>query len=337
MDLFLAGTETSGLMAAALAASEMKGTKPRATVLNSYFSMHSDRTGGFDEMWDLVRGYGRAAVVTDSGLFTMMFGAGKGKTYDLADLKAYAAAYLTYMKAHAPEAVVVEMDVHKVLGLAALAELRKLCGSMWPDERCIYVWHIEEGEDGLRALVDRYPYVALSVPEFRIIARTTGKPLTSLLLSALRTIRREPKGGTVRVHLLGCTQRGLMLNPHYDSVDSTSWISGVRWGGWTRLAGTDFGKVQKLPMHADTYSSVSAVADMQREAAAYYRAFCQRHRLTKALATLDNPGNKYEVYFANNMIVAAEYLDMERVINDQYFAAPATARAPYDPWRGQVP
>ena len=171
--------------------------------------------------------------IMDSGLFSLMFGAGKGllKGYDA--YEAYAKKYVADMKAWGWQHAIVECDVQRVLGVAETHRLR--------DEvfrpsglETIYVWHIPEGEEGLTELARRERRVALSVPEFRSVlgnGRISGGGVAhAAIMRGLRLIR-EAKRADQRVHLLGNTERGLVEAPRpADTCDSTSWMSGGRFG-----------------------------------------------------------------------------------------------------------
>lgn len=328
MDLFLAGAEILDFFCMAAAAAESWRLKPTATLLSSYWAMHNKKSADIDTMWSLHDRLPYCRMIVDSGLFTMMFGAGKGQVYTLEDLKKYATAYLLYLQRRAFKGVCVEMDVHKVLGLAALRELRAICETLWPVERMIFVWHIEEGIDGLRALVDRYPYIALSIPELRIIAGKTDASLAAMVNNLLAVIRSEPKGQTVRVHLLGCTQLSLMRNPYYDSVDSTAWEGGVRWG---RVPKYHKGKIVNLQPEEDylLHHSEPTIDRRNSEAATAYINFCTKYGLRNIVEKMTCGTKQYGVR-TTGVLSAFEYMRAERDINETYYAA--GGRRPYDPW-----
>lgn len=176
-------------------------------------------------------------LMMDSGLFTMMFGVGKGKDYTIDDLREYTDRYISDMLEMKWPGIIVEMDVHKVLGTQFLPEFRSKFESRWGVERTLFVWHVEEEVSGLVKLAKRYPYIALSVPELRIVF---GKNVKTVTLELLKTVRAaNPK---CKVHLLGCTQKDLMMNQYYFSCDSSSWLMSVRYGGVTVFEG---GKLRK--------------------------------------------------------------------------------------------
>lgn len=180
--------------------------------------------------------------IMDSGLFTFMFGAGKGKlkTYD--DYKRYAEQYVEDMLAWGWQHEIVECDVQRVLSVDECFRLREEVF-----EKCglpvMYVWHIPEKEDGLRAMADRYDRIAVSIPEFREVfsqqenkvgvASNHVKAATLRALSIIRSAKKPP-----RVHLLGNTSASLlrMPTPAFSS-DSTSWLYAASHGKGTIIDG----------------------------------------------------------------------------------------------------
>lgn len=165
-------------------------------------------------------------LICDSGLFTMMFGAGKGKTYTRDDIITYTKEYISDAKRFGVNNVTfVEMDTHKILPLKDLFEIRK----MFEDSglRVLYAWHKEEGIDGLYRMAEKYDYIALSIPELRILCKgksTRYQDLTKDLLYKIRkNVSKFPK-----IHLLGNTVMETMDTSLTYSCDSSSWTYGIR-------------------------------------------------------------------------------------------------------------
>jgi len=168
-------------------------------------------------------------LICDSGLFTLMFGAGKGGTHTLQSLTQYTVDYIKYAQSlNNPKITFVESDVHKLLGMPAVFELRK----RFEDSglKVLYTWHIEEGIDGLYKLADKYDYIALSVPELRVLF--TGKKMRYQdgVKDLLNRIRTHCGTKMPKIHLLGNTIQETMETNLAYSCDSTSYKSGVRYG-----------------------------------------------------------------------------------------------------------
>jgi len=186
--------------------------------------------------------------IMDSGLFTMMFGAGSDKTYSEDDLLDYTYNYLKNMKSIKYEHYLVEMDVHKVLGLESLKRFRSIFKKHYDLNKTIYVWHIEEGEKGFEKLCKTYPYIAISVPELRIIC--SRKKIKSFIKYLI--IKANKINPNIKIHLLGCTQQNLMEQKGYYSCDSTSWMSSVKYGQGFYFDGN---KITGLNIHTNAWKS----------------------------------------------------------------------------------
>lgn len=217
MKLFLAGADDSGMI-------ETIRNSNHPNFLSSYFC-HRKK---FNPKWvDWYNKTKKGDWIMDSGLFTMMFGAGSGKDYKEEDLIEYTHKYINDLKTIKYSHYVVEMDVHKIFGLESLKRFRHIFKQKYDIEKTIYVWHIEEGEQGFINLCKTYPYIAISIPELRIVLK--GK--NNLEQMTKKLIRLANKiNPNIKIHLLGCTQQNLMEQKGYYSCDSTSWFSSARYG-----------------------------------------------------------------------------------------------------------
>ena len=231
--------------------------------------------------------------IMDSGLFTMMFGAGSHITYNEKDLLEYTYKYLNSMKEINYENYIVEMDVHKVLGVDKLKKFRGIFEKEYDIEKTIYVWHKEEGQDGFDKLCKRYPYIAISIPELRIVLKGKG----SLHKAVAHMIGRANKiNPNIKIHLLGCTQQGLMEQSGYYSCDSTSWLSAGRYG-----QGYYFG-IDKLEQIKTRSKGWEKYANDYRE-----EFKCNIVNL--------NPND----YYLNICLCARAYSELNQYINNRYF------------------
>lgn len=94
------------------------------------------------------------------------------------------------------------------------------------DNPQINVFHFEDGMRGLDSLIDFSDYIALSIPELRIIKPKTFREDTRYLTHYIKN--RKPE---IDIHLLGCTDvKMIAQNSFCTSADSTSWLSGVKYG-----------------------------------------------------------------------------------------------------------
>jgi hypothetical protein len=175
---------------------------------------------------ELINSFGMEMIV-DSGLFTMMFGSGKGQSYDLPFMIEYTKKYLEEVRSYGiKNMTVVECDVHKIIGMDAVFELRKVFADS--GLQTIYVWHAEETIDGLMRLAESVDYMALSIPELRILFKGRSHRYQSAVFDLLGRIKVN--GRVPKIHLLGNTVEETMKARAAYSCDSTSWLAGVRYG-----------------------------------------------------------------------------------------------------------
>lgn len=176
-----------------------------------------------DEIWERYP----QEIICDSGLFTLMFGVGKGGSYDLPFMREYTKKYIGIARNFkAKNITIVESDVHKLLGMKAVFELRKHFEQS--GMKVLYVWHREEGIEGLYKMAEKYDYIAISVPELRILFKGKGRyqdAVKDLERKIYANVKRLPK-----IHLLGNTVMETMQTNVSYSCDSTSWLAGGRWG-----------------------------------------------------------------------------------------------------------
>lgn len=273
-----------------------KGTD--AKLLASYYSLQANNM----EEWTRIHRNIPASWIIDSGLFTMMFGVGKHKTYTEPDLTEYTKQYIGFMNNINYKHSLIEMDVHKVLGLQSLAKFRAMFEKQWDTERTIFVWHIEEGIEGLIKLANTYPYIALSIPELRIIARQHKKKLKTMVYSLFNIIEKNTKEYP-KIHLLGCTQQELMKNNNHFSADSTSWLYGVRKD---TIGQHQFTQLKNTSLYSVGYKNY------------------KKRRMGAVLAALKTTAQKFQIepntkdYMINAALQAYQYQLMENHINHRY-------------------
>ena len=198
-------------------------------LMSYFYAFHKARNT--DEVLRILRNDPTDSWIMDSGLFTMMFGAESHKKYERKDLEAYTHRYIDTMQAIGYTGTIVEMDVHKILGMEALQDFRRIFEERWPLERTIFVYHIEEKIEGLRAMCKKYPYIALSIPELRKVVKHI--PVKQYVYQLL--VEAKKANPDVRIHLLGNTQPDLLMSDMYSTCDSTSWMYDMLTGTCSQL------------------------------------------------------------------------------------------------------
>ena len=164
-------------------------------------------------------------VIQDSGLFTLMFGAGKGRKVDHDYLVRWQDKLIKFVQQNNLQCTCVEIDCQKILGVEQAWWFRKRMREKLGN-RQINVFHFEDGKDGLDRLIDFSDYIAISVPEWRIIKPKTYKQDTVNLARYIK--RKKPD---IDIHMLGCTEYSMLKDISFcTTADSTSWLSGVKYG-----------------------------------------------------------------------------------------------------------
>lgn len=161
--------------------------------------------------------------IQDSGLFTLMFGAKKDIPKDYKMLCRWYDGLVAFTLNHQQPVTCVECDCQRVLGVDAAWEFRQRMRNDLPNNRIINVFHLPDGKYGLDRLIEFSEYIAISVPELRLLGK---KNLVPQLASYIK--KKKP---SIDIHLLGCTELSLMKQCRFcTSCDSTSWLSSVRYG-----------------------------------------------------------------------------------------------------------
>ena len=164
-------------------------------------------------------------VIQDSGLFTLMFGAGKDRVVDHDYLVAWQDKLIKFVIQNNLKCTCVEIDCQKLLGVEEAWFFRKRMRDLLPNKQ-INVFHYEDGKYGFDRLIEFSDYIAISVPELRIVKpKSYKKDAVNLALYAKK---RKP---SIDIHMLGCTEYSMLKDIAFcTSADSTSWLSGVKYG-----------------------------------------------------------------------------------------------------------
>ena len=165
----------------------------------------------------------------DSGAFTIMDG---GVTVDWDE---YTTKYAEFVKNNNISKF-MELDIDNIIGYEKVkryrATLERLAG-----RQAIPVWHKERGIDEYKGAAKDYPYIALGG-----LVRSDYDRLPDRVIPRLIDIAH--KSGA-KIHGLGYTRlNGLTVN-HFDSVDSTAWTTGNRFGHLFRFNGKTITKIDK--------------------------------------------------------------------------------------------
>lgn len=164
-------------------------------------------------------------VIQDSGLFTLMFGAGKNRNVNHDYLLQWQDKLIKFVLQNNLKCTCVEIDCQKLLGVDEAWFFRERMKDRLPN-RQINVFHYEDGKEGFDRLIDFSDYIAISVPELRIVKPKTYKRDAVNLAKYAK--KRKP---SIDIHMLGCTEFSMLSDIKFcTTADSTSWLSGVRYG-----------------------------------------------------------------------------------------------------------
>lgn len=151
----------------------------------------------------------------DSGAFTFM--QGKGGTPNWND---YVERYADFIVRNNVKKY-FELDIDSVIGYDRVKEFRKILERL-TNRQSIPVWHPSRGTNEYLRLCDEYPYVAIGGVVIKEISKKQYAAFPSMITEA------HKRGA--KVHGLGFTNLNGILKCHFDSVDSTAWTTGNRFG-----------------------------------------------------------------------------------------------------------
>jgi hypothetical protein len=151
----------------------------------------------------------------DSGAFTFMSSSKKQVNWDK-----YVEEYAKFINKNNVK-YFFELDIDVVVGIKEVERLRKKLEKL-TNKKCIPVWHKSRGLKEWKNLTKKYDYVAIGGIVTKEIKKQDYKYFKPLLKIA--------KENNCKVHGLGFTNIEGMIKYHFDSVDSTNWLSSSRFG-----------------------------------------------------------------------------------------------------------
>jgi hypothetical protein len=131
-----------------------------------------------------------------------------------------------------------ELDLYSIIGIQETEKLRERIEKE-TNKQTIPVFHKRLGIEYYKTLCKNYKYIAISASGMYESKWTRQEPerLKKMVIYA------RQKG--VKVHGLGYTKIKMLSKIPFYSVDSTSWLSGNRFGAIYRFNGTGFDKTAK--------------------------------------------------------------------------------------------
>lgn len=157
----------------------------------------------------------------DSGAFTFFT---QGKQVDWEE---YTERYAEFINRNRVE-LFFELDIDSLIGYERVLELRKKLERL-TGKQPIPVWHRNRGKDEFVKMCDEFPYVALGGIVSKEFKQKDYRMFPWFISEA------HNKG--CKIHGLGFTNLKGLERYHFDSVDSTAWVSGNRFGALYRFNG----------------------------------------------------------------------------------------------------
>ena len=177
-------------------------------LLESFYSLQNGKT-----LKRIIK-HNKENFLLDSGAFTFMSGTGK------ADFDQYLTKYIDFINKYDIK-YFFELDIDSVVGYNKVKQLRKRLEKE-TGKRCIPVWHKSRGKEEFLKMCDEYDYVA--------IGGIVTKEITKDQYPFFTWFLNEAHNRGCMVHGLGFTATKELHKYHFDTVDSTNWLSGGRFG-----------------------------------------------------------------------------------------------------------
>lgn len=157
----------------------------------------------------------------DSGAFTFFSAGG------VVDWRDYIKRYAAFINRNNVKRF-FELDIDRLIGYEKVLYYRSMIEHL-TGRQCIPVWHKSRGQDEYIRMCEQYNYVAVGGIASGEITQKEYKYFPHLIETA--------HGHGAKIHGLGFTRIKGLQRYHFDSVDSTSWLSGQRYGVVYRFDG----------------------------------------------------------------------------------------------------
>lgn len=168
----------------------------------------------------------------DSGAFTFFT-----NKHIKADWESYVDRYAAYIVKNDIKHF-FELDIDSIVGYEKVLELRKRLEEK-AGRPCIPVWHKSRGKEEFLKMCDEYKYVA--------VGGIVSKEITSDQYPIFTWLINEAHKRGCKIHGLGFTNLEGLKKYNFDSVDSTSWTTGNRFGSVYHFNGKTMDKYDKKP------------------------------------------------------------------------------------------
>lgn len=156
--------------------------------------------------------------ILDSGAFSAFSGKNNGFDWD-----SYVRKYADFILKNNIQKF-FELDIDVVVGLRKVEYYRRYLEDK-TGRKPIPVWHASRKRDYFLRMCEEYPYVAIGTTS----AMEEGRRIRQNPMILKWFIDQAHSAG-IRIHGLGFTSSKYLPYLKFDSVDSTTWLSGARYG-----------------------------------------------------------------------------------------------------------
>lgn len=155
----------------------------------------------------------------DSGAFTFRHSKQNETSFD-----GYLQRYIDFINQYDVK-YFFELDVDNAVGYEKVKEMRRTL-EKGTGKQCIPVWHTNRGASDYLSMCDEYSYVAIG----GIAGKNKNSQEVKRLRAAFPTFIAEAHKRGAIIHGLGYTDTKGLQTCHFDTVDSTTWIVGGKYG-----------------------------------------------------------------------------------------------------------
>lgn len=217
-------------------------------VLGSFYYLKKLKIQELDKYMQYIKQKSKDFIL-DSGAFTFL---NKGKIENLED---YVNEYIDFINKYDIKNF-IELDIDSIVGYEKVLEIRKLIEEK-TGKKCIPAFHLSRGIEEYKKLTKEYDYIAIGgIVTKEIKAKDCNKIFPKLL--------RIAQKNNCKVHGLGFTVSNVQKYNFY-SVDSTSWLSGNKYGRMsifknTKLRTIIMSKDKKINIKGNNYEKVLSLS-----------------------------------------------------------------------------
>ena len=160
-------------------------------------------------------------LMLDSGAFTFMGGFSFTSNANAkTNFEEYLERYAAFINRNNVKKF-FELDIDSVVGYEKVLQYRHKLERL-TNRQVIPVWHSTRGKDDFIRCCDEYPYVALG--------GIVGGEWNAKAEKFIPWFINEAHKRQTKIHGLGFTKLTQLHKYHFDSVDSTAWLAGSRFG-----------------------------------------------------------------------------------------------------------